>query len=366
MLSAAFSRCNTASCSSARPMPAFSLSSPSCSVTIPISANATNAIPVFPPSARRRDRRSSAASMPSTRPASRRARAPAGRTATGRPPLGRRAGPDTRRGLGTASGRHGGGCVSRTDRRGRRGCPRAHAGSPLSVSLRAARSRAEEARGLRAISSAEGTIARRVISAASGSRPQAHTGRSGGQMQPRARSDEEALDTPILERVERDSRRARHPCAAAPRRAGARGRAGQSSSLTAIRSAWKTRLAGWPAAEPGGRGNRGVDRVHELERRLDRRLCAPAHDRPRDRRPRIAPRRSSRSARARRRSSQVGDDLDARSAPALGPCACPAAPGRSRRNRARECPPASRTCPGRSRRCRRAALSARSCSSASA
>ena len=48
MLSAAFSRCSAASCSSARPMPAFSFSSPSCIVTIPISANATNAIHARP------------------------------------------------------------------------------------------------------------------------------------------------------------------------------------------------------------------------------------------------------------------------------------------------------------------------------
>ena len=40
-LSAESSRCSAASCSSARPMPVFSFSSPNCIVTIPISANAT-------------------------------------------------------------------------------------------------------------------------------------------------------------------------------------------------------------------------------------------------------------------------------------------------------------------------------------
>jgi hypothetical protein len=36
-------------------------------------------------------------------------------------------------------------------------------------------------------------------------------------------------------------------------------------------------------AKARGRGNRRADRVDELQRRLDRRLRAPAHDRPRDR-----------------------------------------------------------------------------------
>ena len=106
MLSAAFSRCSRASCSSVRPMPAFSLSSPSCSVTIPISANATSAIQVFPPSARRRESRSSAASMPSAMPASPFERPRAGLSTLGRS-IGRLDGPDTRRGLGTVSGRPG-------------------------------------------------------------------------------------------------------------------------------------------------------------------------------------------------------------------------------------------------------------------
>src|SRR4029077_15051429 len=48
MLSAAFSRCSIASCVSARPMPPFSRSSPNCSVTIPISANATRPIHTRP------------------------------------------------------------------------------------------------------------------------------------------------------------------------------------------------------------------------------------------------------------------------------------------------------------------------------
>ena len=104
------------------------------------------------------------------------------------------AGPETRRGR------------ARAPPRGRRGAsggaaPRAACGGggrliallASGASLRAARRRAEAARGLRRPPAAEGTIERRVSSAASGSRPHAQTGRSGGQMQPRARSARKRL-----------------------------------------------------------------------------------------------------------------------------------------------------------------------------
>ena len=64
----------------------------------------------------------------------------------------------------------------------------ASCGGAASSSFRAARRRADFARGLAAISPGVGATARRVSSSASGSRPQTQTGRSGGQMQPRARS----------------------------------------------------------------------------------------------------------------------------------------------------------------------------------
>ncbi len=103
MLSVAFWRCSRASRSSARPMPAFSLSSPSCSVTIPISANATRPIHVRPPNTRRRDRRSTAEIRAGARPPCSLERLRAGRSSTLR-----RVGPETRRGLGgTVSGRAG-------------------------------------------------------------------------------------------------------------------------------------------------------------------------------------------------------------------------------------------------------------------
>ena len=107
MLSAAFSRCSRASCSSARPIPAFSLSSPSWSVTIPISANATRAIQVLPPSERRLPRRSIPASTPSAMPSLPSERRRAGRSPMPRRSSPRRAGPETRRGRGTTSGRAG-------------------------------------------------------------------------------------------------------------------------------------------------------------------------------------------------------------------------------------------------------------------
>ena len=49
-----------------------------------------------------------------------------------------------------------------------------------------------------------------------------------------------------------------------------------SSSLTSIRSAWKTRFAGMSLAEPGRRGDRSLDHLDQvsgaLERLLPRRL----------------------------------------------------------------------------------------------
>ena len=76
-----------------------------------------------------------------------------------------------------------------------------------SLSLRAARRRADFERGLAATSPGVGTIERRNTSSASGVRPQTQTGRSGGQMQPARAVGEEALDAPVLERVEARSRR---------------------------------------------------------------------------------------------------------------------------------------------------------------
>ena len=111
MLSAAFSRCSSASRSSARPMPALSFSSPSCSVTIPISANAT--IPIHSAAADQpveqavlRDGASSAEIA--------RARNPA-------PPAPRAGARARRAGAGTATGARRAGDAPRAARRRRRG-----------------------------------------------------------------------------------------------------------------------------------------------------------------------------------------------------------------------------------------------------
>jgi DNA-directed RNA polymerase alpha subunit len=81
-----------------------------------------------------------------------------------------------------------------------RGRERGHQRSPPAVSAVAAvrstaRRRAERARGLAATSVSEAGSARRVSGRATGSRPQPHTGRSGGQMQPRAASANTRLAT---------------------------------------------------------------------------------------------------------------------------------------------------------------------------
>ncbi len=57
---------------------------------------------------------------------------------------------------------------------------------------------------------------------------------------------EEPLDPPVLERVERDRRPTAHPCGEAPRPAGRARSTASSSPFTAMRIAWKLRLAGWP------------------------------------------------------------------------------------------------------------------------
>ena len=121
-----------------------------------------------------------------------------------------------------------------------------------------------------------------------------------------------------------------------------------SSSLTAIRSAWKVRLAGWPPANRAGRDGR-LDHVDEL---LRRRRAAP-----RPRAATIAPGDLAGVALLAVVAQQAGqpalvpgvDDLRAVSAWS-GPCACRAARRRHRRSRAPRCRPASTTSRGRSRR----------------
>ena len=171
---------------------------------------------------------------------------------------------------------------------------------------------------------------------------------------------EEALDAPVLERVEGERGEAAADLQRRPRRAGAPRRAAASSPLTAIRIAWKVRLAGWPPANRAGAGMAAViaslsSKVVVSSARPRRRTISPAI--------RSAKRSSpySRSARAIRRRSQVLTISRAPSAPGRGPCACRAARRRRRRTRARGCRPASSSCRGPCRRGPRARPSSISC-----
>ena len=172
-----------------------------------------------------------------------------------------------RAGSGSATLRRTGRAIGRADDAGRRrGAGRRRAGARgtagrrrvgghqcSSLSLRAARSRADFARGFAATSPALGAIERRKTSSASGVRPQPQTGRSGGQMHPRVRSARKRLTRrSSSEWKEMPARRpsSRRICHAS----GSAASSWASSSLTAIRIAWKVRLAGWPPAKRAGAG----------------------------------------------------------------------------------------------------------------
>ena len=116
----------------------------------------------------------------------------------------------------------------------------------------ATRSRADAERGLSAISRASGRTARRQH--AKHGVPTARADREVGRTDAPARlGPEEALHDPVLERVEADdgdpaSRRSSRTAA------GSASSSWPSSSLTAMRNAWKARLAGWPSPKRAGVG----------------------------------------------------------------------------------------------------------------
>ena len=113
------------------------------------------------------------------------------------------------------------------------------------------------------------------------------------------------------------------------------------------------------AGEARGRGDRGGDRVDELEGRGQLGAAAAADDLARD--PVGEALLAVLAQHAREPAAVPGvDDLARRSAPASGPCACRAARRRRRRTRARACRPASRTCRGPCRPGRRATPSSTS------
>ena len=121
------------------------------------------------------------------------------------------------------------------------------------VSLRAARRRADFARGFSATSPGVAATERRKTGSASGVRPQPQTGRSGGQMQPRARSARKRL-------TRRSSSEWKEIAASRPsgrsssHASGSAASSCSSSPLTAIRIAWNVRLAGWPPPNRAGAG----------------------------------------------------------------------------------------------------------------
>ena len=256
MLSAAFSRWSSASRSSARPMPRVQLQQAELQRDDPDQRERDQRDPRAPADqaveqAVALERRRAPASRPSATPRSARA------CATRRAGRRRRAGPETRRGRAERArtarrrGAPRGGPPARRQRR-RAGSSRA---STSSVSFRAARRRAEAARGLRASSSADGTIERR----AQQRRLRLATAAADGQV---GRADaaagalgEEALDAPVLERVEGD---AGEHAALAQQPPGERQRAVELSELVVDGDPQRLEgaLGGMPAGEARGRGDR--------------------------------------------------------------------------------------------------------------
>ena len=179
-----FWRSKVSAAVTARLMPALSLSSETCMKTMPMSATATSAIHARPRTRRSSTRASPTrmARVPRRSASGGRATAARGRRARARVALGRGCGPE----IAARRARRGGRAARRARADGGRRWWRAGVMLGSSSSFRAARIRADRARGLAATSPGVGATARRVSSSASGTRPQAHTGRSGGQMQPRA------------------------------------------------------------------------------------------------------------------------------------------------------------------------------------
>ena len=325
----------------ARLIPELSFSSETCRKTMPISAQATSAI-----HARPRSRRSSQRGVGQRRGRSS-SRRPGGRGGPARPagrPAADGAGPETRRGRA----RRGAGAQAAGGRRAgvRRG--RGHGWSDLS-SFRAARSRADFARGLTATSSGEAVTDLRVRSSASGVRPQAHTGRSGGQMHPWARAARNRF-------TRRSSREWNEIPANRPfpsqKLPGGRQGAIELAELVVDRDPQRPGRCAWP----GGRRRSGRGPGSPSVTTSTRRSVVA------DGRPRPLARDGARDAVGVALLAEVAQDarqapllprvdgVARRSGPASGPCACPAARRGRRRSRGPARRPASRTCRGRGRR----------------
>ena len=144
----------------------------------------------------------------------------------------------------------------------RAAAPRAAARRALSAIaahdvLTATRRRAEAARGLTSSSAADGRTGLRVSRRSSGSLPQTQTGKSGGHVQPFARSRHELLHDPVLERVEADHRetptRAQHLERGGKRRL-------ELAQLVVDGDAQRLEdaLGGWPSPKRAGVGIAGL------------------------------------------------------------------------------------------------------------
>ena len=168
-------------------------------------------------------------------------------------------------------------------------------------------------------------------------------GNSGGQTQPRASSTRKRF-TRRSSSDWKEITASLPPAASSSQASGSAASSWASSSLTAILIAWKTRFAGWPPANWAGtgiallitstsswvevarRGRGPDDRACDLFRVA---LLTVVAEQPRE--PALFP---------------AVDDLGCRQLLRRDPCACRAAPRRSRRSRAPTCRPASRTCQG--------------------
>ena len=229
-------------------------------MTIPISANATSAIQARP-RIRRSSRRwrvepgergqQARAASPSTR------RGGAPRRRAGGPSCGR-AGPETRRGAprwaaasprGRAAARRRGGPRRRLRRRAASSSSCSCGGSFL-----AARRRAEAARGLLGdlLGRGHDRAPRRAAPPRARGRTRTRAGRAGRCSRARARPRKRLTRRSSSEWKEIPA--STPPSRSSPQASGSARSSWPSSSLTAIRSAWKERLAGWPPAKRAGAG----------------------------------------------------------------------------------------------------------------
>ena len=129
-------------------------------------------------------------------------------------------------------------------------------------------------------------IGRRESARSAGSWPQTQIGKSGGHVQPRLLGAQEALDDPVLERVEADHGEP----AAGPQhleRVGQRGLERAELVVDGDPQRLEDALGGMAVAEAGRRRDRGLDRLDELAGALERLLAPAAPDRARDL-PRVA------------------------------------------------------------------------------